>query len=57
MENLLSEIIAGLVGLLSGISLTLCYQKIVNTDKSSNKVKQSKIKTNGGDVAGRDINK
>lgn len=57
MEQYLSEILSAIIGFLSGIGVTIYYQKIVNTDKSSNKVKQKNIKTHGGDVAGRDIKK
>ena len=53
----ISEIIIGLVGLIAGIGLTLTYQKLTFKDNSKNQPKQSKIKTQGGDFAGRDMYK
>lgn len=53
----ISEIVTGLVGLISGIGLTLTYQKLTLKDNSKNQPKQSKIKTGGGDFAGRDMYK
>lgn len=51
MEQYLSEIISAVLGFLGGIGMTICYQKNVFS------VKQKNIKSGGGDVAGRDINK
>lgn len=64
MLNFLNEhfsAIQGLIaGLLSGITLTISVQKIINIYKSSTsnvyKVNQKNINTNGGKVVGRDDN-
>ncbi|MGN5725061.1 hypothetical protein [Acinetobacter pittii] len=64
MLNFLNEhfsAIQGLItGLLSGITLTISVQKIINIYKNSTsnvyKVNQKNINTNGGKVVGRDDN-
>lgn len=53
----LSEIVCGIIGLISGIAITITYQKLTFKDESYNTPKQNHINTGGGDFAGRDIHK